>query len=131
LQKAGWIEGSNIHSDARWVAEDADRSRHSADELISLTPDVLLASGSPSVSALQRIEQPPEILTAVDPQPNRLVVFRWSMMRSNQPDTYVCNFLQGEPSARGRTRIAEHRLEFFEWRLNRFTRRYGSDAAIV
>ena len=55
LQKFGWTEGSNIHTDVRWAGDDADLSRRYAEELVALAPDVLLASGTPSVAAFQRV----------------------------------------------------------------------------
>ena len=50
LQKLGWTEGRNSRSDTRWAADDADRYRRYSEELVALTPDVILASGSPSVA---------------------------------------------------------------------------------
>jgi putative tryptophan/tyrosine transport system substrate-binding protein len=55
LQKLGWTEGGNVRIDTRWAADDADRYRQYSEELVTLTPDVILASASPSVAALQRI----------------------------------------------------------------------------
>ena len=55
LQKFGWIANSNIQIDVRWAGEDVDLTRRYAEELVALTPDVLLASGSTSVVALQRV----------------------------------------------------------------------------
>ena len=54
LTKLGWIEGSNLHTDIRWAADDPNLARQYADELVALKPDVLLASASQSVEALQR-----------------------------------------------------------------------------
>src|ERR1700683_3803636 len=50
LRELGWTEGSNVHIDARWPAEEAERAR-SAEELVALTPDVILAAASPSIAA--------------------------------------------------------------------------------
>src|SRR5262245_43164107 len=55
LQKFGWTEGNNIGVDVRWAGDDADLTRRHAEELVALAPDVILASGSPIVSALQRV----------------------------------------------------------------------------
>jgi putative tryptophan/tyrosine transport system substrate-binding protein len=46
LQKLGWTEGSNIHTDVRWAGDDADLTRRYAEELVALAPDLLLAQGS-------------------------------------------------------------------------------------
>jgi putative tryptophan/tyrosine transport system substrate-binding protein len=55
LQKFGWTEGSNIRIDVRWAGDDADLTRRYAEELVALTPEVVLASGSSTVAALQRV----------------------------------------------------------------------------
>jgi putative ABC transport system substrate-binding protein len=54
MQQLGWTDGRNVRIDYRWSAGDADRIRKSAAELIALAPDVILASGTATVSALQR-----------------------------------------------------------------------------
>ena len=45
LQQSGWAVGHNVRIDTRWGAGDADRMRRYAAELVSLAPDVILASG--------------------------------------------------------------------------------------
>ena len=54
LQQLGWTAGRNVRIDYRWGAVDADRSRRYATELLALAPDVILASSSPAVAALQQ-----------------------------------------------------------------------------
>ena len=54
LQQLGWTDGRNVRIDYRWTAGDADRFQRYAEELLALAPDVLLASATPSVQALQR-----------------------------------------------------------------------------
>ena len=54
LQQAGWSVGGNIRIDYRWGAGDAELFRKYAAELVALAPDVFLASGNPSVTALQQ-----------------------------------------------------------------------------
>ena len=54
LQRLGWIEGRNIRIDIRWGENDVDRDRKCAADLVALTPDVILAAGTLSVTALQR-----------------------------------------------------------------------------
>ena len=53
LQQLGWSDGRNIRIDMRWGVNDVDRDRRDAVELVALAPDVILASGTPSVAALQ------------------------------------------------------------------------------
>jgi ABC-type uncharacterized transport system substrate-binding protein len=56
LQQLGWSEGRNVQLiDYRWASGDADRVRKYAAELVAFAPDVILAAGSPSVEALQRV----------------------------------------------------------------------------
>jgi len=52
LEGLGWMEGRNIHIDARWAAGDPDRIRRSAAELVALRPDVILAQTSLGVAAV-------------------------------------------------------------------------------
>jgi len=54
LQHSGWTDGRNIRIDTRWAAGDADRFHRYAEELLALAPDVILASATPSVQALQQ-----------------------------------------------------------------------------
>jgi putative ABC transport system substrate-binding protein len=54
LHQFGWIDGLNLHVDTRWAGSDPERFRKYAEELVELTPDVLLASTSSSVVALQQ-----------------------------------------------------------------------------
>jgi putative tryptophan/tyrosine transport system substrate-binding protein len=54
LQQSGWTDGRNMRIDTRWAAGDADRYHRYAEELLALAPDVILASATPSVQALQQ-----------------------------------------------------------------------------
>jgi ABC-type uncharacterized transport system substrate-binding protein len=68
LRELGWDEGRNLQIDTRWGVDD-DRIRRNAAELIALAPDVILASGHPSVVALQQATRtvPIVFLQVVDP----------------------------------------------------------------
>jgi putative ABC transport system substrate-binding protein len=55
LQQLGWSDGRNVRFDIRWGENDVDWDRKYAAELVALTPDVILASGTLSVLALQRV----------------------------------------------------------------------------
>jgi putative ABC transport system substrate-binding protein len=55
LQQLGWSEGHNVRIDIRFGANDVDRDRTYATELVALAPDVILAGGTLGVSALQRV----------------------------------------------------------------------------
>ena len=54
LQQLGWTVGNNVRIDYRWGGADAERFRRGAAELVALAPDVILASATPSVQALQQ-----------------------------------------------------------------------------
>jgi putative ABC transport system substrate-binding protein len=55
LQELGWSVGRNVRIDTRWGEDDADRERKSTTELVALAPDIILASGTLSVAALQQV----------------------------------------------------------------------------
>ena len=67
LHQLGWSDGHNLRIDIRW-AVDADRNRR-AEELVALTPNVIVAAQSASVASLQRITRNVPIVFAnfVDP----------------------------------------------------------------
>ena len=54
LQQLGWTDGRDVRIDYRW-AGDASRFHRYADELLALAPEVILASATPSVQALQQV----------------------------------------------------------------------------
>ena len=53
MQELGWTEGRNIRFDIRWDTGTVDGARKVAAELLTLSPDVILASGVTSLAALQ------------------------------------------------------------------------------
>jgi putative tryptophan/tyrosine transport system substrate-binding protein len=53
LRKLGWSEGENLRIDERWPADDMDRVRVHATELINLKPDAILVGGRRTLSVLQ------------------------------------------------------------------------------
>jgi putative tryptophan/tyrosine transport system substrate-binding protein len=54
LQALGWAVGHNLRIEYRWAGGDADLMRAYAKELVAMTPDVILASGTPASTALNR-----------------------------------------------------------------------------
>jgi hypothetical protein len=52
LRQLGWTEGHNFQVTTRWAAGDDERLRKYAAELVELTPDVIVATGSPAVAPL-------------------------------------------------------------------------------
>ncbi len=69
LQELGWTDGRNMRIDYRWAANDADRYRTYAAELLALAPDVILANGSQSVAALLQTTRtvPIVFVNVIDP----------------------------------------------------------------
>ena len=57
MQQLGWTDGGNMRIDVRWGADDVDRERRYAAELVALAPDIVLASGTLSVTALQHVSR--------------------------------------------------------------------------
>jgi putative ABC transport system substrate-binding protein len=55
LQPLGWAVGRNVQIDIRWGENDIDRDRKFGAELVASAPDVILASGTLSVTAVQRV----------------------------------------------------------------------------
>ncbi len=63
LQELGWTEGRDLRIDYHWGADNAKLRQHAA-ELIALAPEVILASTSPSVAALQQASRTVPIVFA-------------------------------------------------------------------
>src|SRR5215471_11897026 len=55
MEQLGWADGQNVRIDTRWGANDVDRDRRYATELAASSPDVIVAAGTLSVAALQRV----------------------------------------------------------------------------
>jgi putative ABC transport system substrate-binding protein len=68
LQQLGWTIGQNVRVDYRW-ALNADTMRKYATELVALAPEVILATSSPAVAALQEATRivPIVFATVIDP----------------------------------------------------------------
>jgi putative ABC transport system substrate-binding protein len=54
LQELGWMDGRNIRIDYRYTGADTERMRISADELVALSPDLILAQTNPVLAALRQ-----------------------------------------------------------------------------
>jgi putative ABC transport system substrate-binding protein len=57
LTKLGWAEGSNLRTEVRWGAGDADTIRSFAKELVDMRPDAIVGQSTPVVVALVRETQ--------------------------------------------------------------------------
>jgi ABC-type uncharacterized transport system substrate-binding protein len=69
LQQLGWSDGRNVRIDYRWAAGDAGHFQRYAEELLALAPDVILASATPSVQALQQATRTVPIVFAIVADP--------------------------------------------------------------
>src|SRR5262249_15173428 len=69
LQEAGWAGGRNGRSDIRWGADDVDRQRTYAAELVALAPDIILAGGTLSLAAMQQASRSVPIVYAAVADP--------------------------------------------------------------
>src|SRR5262249_19618288 len=54
LAGLGWSDGSNLLIDYRWAVGNIERMRSFAEELVALSPDVILANTTPVTGALQQ-----------------------------------------------------------------------------
>jgi putative ABC transport system substrate-binding protein len=62
LAELGWTIGRNVRIDYRWYAGDTDSARKYAAELVALAPDVILATGTVGVTAIQQVTRPVPIV---------------------------------------------------------------------
>jgi putative tryptophan/tyrosine transport system substrate-binding protein len=53
LRDLGWIEGHNLRVDYRWYEGDTTKAKSYATELARQNPDVILANGTPALTALK------------------------------------------------------------------------------
>jgi putative tryptophan/tyrosine transport system substrate-binding protein len=69
LQELGWSIGRNVRVDYRWSASSSDNARKYAAELAALAPDVMLASGTIALAAVQHMRHtiPIVFVNLIDP----------------------------------------------------------------
>ena len=66
LQKLGWVEGSNIRIDFRFAADDPERIRALAVELLGLRPDVMVSNSNVVTTILQsEVRAIPQVFVSV------------------------------------------------------------------
>ena len=69
LRKLGWTDGANVQIDIRYGEDNIDVERKYAAELVALAPDIILASGTVSMTALQPLSRNMPIVFAVVADP--------------------------------------------------------------
>ena len=74
LRELGWVEGRNMRLEYRWAPRDSSLLLSQATELVSLGPDVILATGTPVVAVLRQGNPSPIVFVQVtDPIGNAFV----------------------------------------------------------
>jgi putative ABC transport system substrate-binding protein len=98
LADLDWTEGRNVRMDLRWGGGDTNRIRALAQELVSLQPDIILASGTPMTAAVQRETQTIPIIFAgaADPVASGIVA------RLDRPGGNITGFATTEASLGGK-----------------------------
>jgi putative ABC transport system substrate-binding protein len=98
LQGLGWTEGRNIAMEYRWGAGDADRARTFVAELVSLKPDVILAHGTPALTALYEATRtiPVVFVSVIDP------VGAGTVQSLARPGANITGFSTFEPEIGGK-----------------------------
>jgi putative tryptophan/tyrosine transport system substrate-binding protein len=98
LQHLGWTDGRNLRIETRWTAGNAANVRKHVADLLSLAPDVILASASTNAAALQQATRTVPIVfaMALDPVGGGIVE---GMAR---PGGNVTGFMQFEYSLSGK-----------------------------
>jgi putative ABC transport system substrate-binding protein len=69
LQQLGWMEGRNMHIDARWSAANAAETRRHAAELAALAPDIIFTAGSQAIGPMLEATRTVPIVFAIVPDP--------------------------------------------------------------
>ena len=64
LAESGWIIGRNARIDYRWYQGNPEAARAYAAELLALTPDIILASGTPGTMAVKQLTRTVPIVFA-------------------------------------------------------------------
>ena len=98
LQEFGWAVGRNVRIDYRWTPGDASHLRKSAEELVALRPEAILAGVGPTTPALQRASRTVPIVMAqgIDP------VGAGFVQSLARPNGNVTGFIQFEYSLAGK-----------------------------
>jgi len=99
LADLGWTDGRNVRIDVRWAGDNPpNRIRALAQELVGLQPDIILATGTPAIIAVQRETRTiPILFTSVtDPVASGIVA------RLDRPDGNITGFANWEATLGGK-----------------------------
>jgi putative ABC transport system substrate-binding protein len=98
LAALGWTDGRNVRMDLRWSADDINRIRALAHELVSLQPDIILTIGGTATVAVQRETRTIPIVFAMGPDP----VASGIVARLDRPGGNATGFADREASLGGK-----------------------------
>jgi putative ABC transport system substrate-binding protein len=93
LAKLGWIEGRNLRIDLKFGADDADRIRTAAAEIVALAPDVVITNTS-TTRAVQELTRTIPIVIAQGGDPAASGLIR----NFARPEGNITGFITAEPS---------------------------------
>jgi putative tryptophan/tyrosine transport system substrate-binding protein len=98
LEQLNLKDGHNLHIEYRWGAGDASQIRSYAAELLALAPDVILATNTPTVRALQQLTRTISIVfvSVSDPVSDGFVA------SLSKPGGNITGFSTYEPSMAGK-----------------------------
>jgi ABC-type uncharacterized transport system substrate-binding protein len=98
LQQLGWIDGRNVEIDYRWGGSNAEDLRKYAAELVTLGPDVMVATGGASFGSLFQATRTIPVVFANVPDP----VGSGFVESLSRPGGNATGFLQFEYSLSGK-----------------------------
>jgi putative ABC transport system substrate-binding protein len=98
LAGLGWIDGRSVRMDLQWAADDTNRIRALAQELVGLKPDIIVTNTTAASVALQRETRTIPIVFAslADPVASGIVA------SLNQPGGNITGFAINEASVGGK-----------------------------
>jgi putative tryptophan/tyrosine transport system substrate-binding protein len=98
LEGLGWAAGRNIEIDYRWGANETGQAAAGGTELLRLTPDVVIAIGSPAARALQQATRSVPIVFIAVSEP----VSQGIVQTLAKPGANITGFTNLEPSVGGK-----------------------------
>ena len=94
LQQLGWTPDRNLRIIYRWGAGDIEKIRASATELLGITPDVIVADGTPALRAFQKTSTKIPIVFTIVSEP----VAAGFVQSLAHPGANITGFTNLEPS---------------------------------
>ena len=98
LAGLGWTDGRNVRMDLRWRADDTNRIRALAQELVGLQPDIIVTGSTPTTVAVQRETRTIPIVFAGVAEPVAIGL----VPNLNHPGGNITGFALYEPTLGGK-----------------------------